>query len=72
MHWLISYVYHIGCCKPTNDRILNYLFNNENNWIDIRFSIGSRKKVNKQTLLSKVILSDFSSLNIRPLGWPKS
>ena len=27
------------------DRILNHRFNNENNWIDVKFCIGRRKKV---------------------------
>ena len=35
-----------------NDKILNRLLNNENNWINIRFGIGSHKKVNRLHFLA--------------------
>ena len=38
--------FQYSSCLPS-DRILNRRLNNEINWIDVRFSIGSRKKVNR-------------------------
>ena len=38
--------FHYSTRLP-NDQILNRWLNNEINWIDVHFSIESRKKVNK-------------------------
>ena len=44
-----------------------YQLNNENNWIDVRFSIGSRKHMGQYQLLS-VLAARLSPLNIDHSG----
>ena len=68
-----SKVTHLQCMifsrsmtRLPNDRILNRLFNGENNWIDVRFGIGSRIEVNNICTFFQFVLIFFETVIEKP------